>query len=134
MVPLLAEIENGKESLGVRDLTVERLLTYLRTELSSPYPDPSNLEHGRSLDSFIEAQVHGTVDLGVDVERLVADPAFRGTMTEEHLKAICSKYNIPLYWHPGFSLHVNPSLMTFVGLQCRLWHVVLLVMTFSMSP
>jgi hypothetical protein len=107
MVPLLAEIENGKESLGVRDLTVERLLTYLRTELSSPYPDPSNLEHGRSLDSFIEAQVHGTVDLGVDVERLVADPAFRGTMTEEHLKAICSKYNIPLYWHPGFSLHVN---------------------------
>src|SRR5262249_30610891 len=72
-----------------------------------PYPESFTLRHGRSLDSFIEAQVHGMVDLGTDVERLVADAAFRDTKTEEHLIAICLKYHIPFYWHPGFSLDVS---------------------------
>jgi hypothetical protein len=95
----------------VKNLTVGKLLSYLRGELSSPYSDPGNLQLGRSLDSFIEARVHGNVALGMDVERLVADPAFRETKTErtpkghllqaQHLTLLASGFQAPRERSPG---------------------------------
>jgi hypothetical protein len=84
MAALFAEIEAGgmvappwppfrAPSLGVPNLTVARLLNVLR-ELASPRKEPADLEAGRVLDTQIEAQVHGPVDLHEDVELLVADP------------------------------------------------------------
>jgi hypothetical protein len=104
---LLTKVEKGQGALGIKDLTVSRLLEYLLSELTKPSPDTSASPLGRCLDSFIEAQVHGVVDLHRDVERLVADPAFRDTTTGTLLEAICSKYQIPLAWHPGFILPVS---------------------------
>jgi hypothetical protein len=69
-----------------------------------PRPDPSTAAAGRVLDSGIEAQVHGPIDILRDVELLVADPSFSGTPTGHHLRELSRKYGIPLRWHVGFRL------------------------------
>lgn len=56
----------------------------------------------RNLDHYIEAQVHGEVSLQRDVQVLVADPSYRGTLEE-----LCHEYRIELRWHQGFSLAVG---------------------------
>lgn len=52
------------------------------------------------LDDYIEAQVHGVIDLGRDVEALVLDPCYRGTPTEDEARAL----PCPIEWHGGFTL------------------------------
>lgn len=52
------------------------------------------------LDDYIEAHVHGTVELAADTEALVLDPCYRGTATE--LAANCLP--CPVEWHGGFAL------------------------------
>ncbi|MCX5385631.1 DUF3626 domain-containing protein [Streptomyces sp. NBC_00083] len=56
--------------------------------------------HGRVLDGYVEAQVHGPVVLARDAEALVLDPSFRGTGTARLLAAT----GVPVEWHPGFVL------------------------------
>ncbi|HYZ71867.1 MAG TPA: DUF3626 domain-containing protein [Chthoniobacterales bacterium] len=74
---------------------------------SMPFPDPAfrPLEH--ALDSFVEVQVHGELSLENDVERLVADPAFRDHPTGEILAGISRRFGIPLSWHPGYRMPVR---------------------------
>ena len=52
------------------------------------------------LDDYIEAHVHGTVDLARDVEALVLDPCYRGTPVETAAGLLAC----PVEWHPGFTL------------------------------
>ena len=89
MAGLLAEIDEGgvatpewppfrAPTLGIPQLTIPRLLETLR-DLPQPRKDPADEEAGRVLDTQIEAQVHGPIDLHQDVELLVADPAFAAT-------------------------------------------------------
>ena len=59
------------------------------------------------LDTQIEAQVHGPVDLQRDVELLVADPAFAATATGAFLRELALRFEIPLRWHCGFRLAVT---------------------------
>ena len=117
MAVLLAEIEEGgmaappwppfrTHTLGVSDLTVGRLLDILK-ELSQPRANPAAQKAGRVLDTLIEAQVHGPVDLHRDIELLVADPAFTATPTGTTLGKLASRYEIPLCWHGGFRLPVG---------------------------
>jgi hypothetical protein len=54
---------------------------------------------GRAMDDYVEAQLHGGLDLAADVEAVVADPCFAGTPTAAHLAAVA-----PLRYHPGFVL------------------------------
>jgi hypothetical protein len=88
-------------------LTVPDFLDQLTHGLSKPFRDPRSRPLGRALDSFIEGQVHGEIRLQEDVERLVADPAFRNDPIGEALATISTKYKIPLCWHPGFTLAVS---------------------------
>jgi Protein of unknown function (DUF3626) len=53
-----------------------------------------------ALDDYIEAQIHGAVDLGRDVEALVLDPCYRGTAIETEAKEL----GCPIEWHGGFRL------------------------------
>ena len=126
MAALLAEIEKGEgarvpwppfvaDTLGVKGLTVSRLLKRLSRDLPSPRPNPSIPPAGRVLDTGIEAQVHGPVDLRRDVERIVVDPSFQGTTTGEFLIKLSRKYSIPLDWHCGFRLAVREILSEFRG-------------------
>ena len=93
-------------TLGVPNLTVARLLKILN-ELRSPRRDPADGEAGRVLDTQIEAQVHGPLDLHRDVELLVVDPAFATTATGTTLRELAVKYEIPMQWHCGFRLPVG---------------------------
>jgi hypothetical protein len=52
------------------------------------------------LDDYIEAQVHGPVRIDEDVEALVLDPSFRGTVVER----AAHRLGCPLEWHGGFRL------------------------------
>ena len=117
MAALLDEIEAGgmaappwppfrAPTLGVANLTVERVLQLFH-ELANPRKDPRNLEPGRVLDTQIEAQVHGPIDLREGVEFLVADPAFDETGTGETLRALAARYDFSLRWHHGFQLAVG---------------------------
>lgn len=53
-----------------------------------------------ALDDYIEAHVHGVIDLASDVEALVLDPCYRGTPTEDAARAL----PCPVEWHGGFAL------------------------------
>jgi hypothetical protein len=53
-----------------------------------------------ALDDYIEAQVHGQVSLGLDVEALVLDPVYAGTAVETAASAL----GCPVEWHAGFRL------------------------------
>jgi Protein of unknown function (DUF3626) len=117
MAALLAEIEAGgitnppwppfrAPTLGIANLTVPRLLAILE-DLQQPRSEPPDVAPGRVLDTEIEAQVHGPLELKQDVELLVADPAFAETAIGNILGEVASRYGIPLRWHAGFQLHVD---------------------------
>jgi len=53
-----------------------------------------------ALDDYVEAHVHGRLDLAGDVEALVLDPCYRGTRVEE----LAGKLGCPVEWHGGFAL------------------------------
>ncbi len=55
------------------------------------------------LDDYVEAQVHGAISLERDVEALVLDVCYRGTMTEREADAL----RCPIEWHRGFRLSVE---------------------------
>lgn len=69
----------------------------------------------RNLDHMVEAQVHGDVSLGRDVEALVIDPSFEGREMGQILKAICHKYDFSLQIHGGFRLQVAKVPFDFRG-------------------
>ncbi|WP_051717380.1 DUF3626 domain-containing protein [Streptomyces sp. NRRL F-5727] len=54
------------------------------------------------LDDYVEAQVHGPVEIARDVEALVLDPSHRGTAVE----AAARRLPCPVEWHAGFRLTV----------------------------
>lgn len=56
-----------------------------------------------ALDDYIEAHVHGQVDLDGDVEALVLDPSHRGTSVE----SLASRLGCTVEWHGGFSLALD---------------------------
>jgi hypothetical protein len=76
---------------------------------------PSTGVPGRVLDTGIEAQVHGPIDLECDVERLVVDPSFASTPTGDHLNELARKYGLPIDWHPGFCLEAREVPADFRG-------------------
>lgn len=55
---------------------------------------------GRALDDYVEAQIHGGLDLAADVTAVVADPSFAGTPVEADLARLAPR----LRWTPGFEL------------------------------
>jgi hypothetical protein len=117
MAALLAEIEAGgmasppwppyrAQTLGVAQLTIPGLL-HILVELAQPRKDPATGNPGRVLDTEIEAQVHGPIDLHRDAELLVGDPSFAASATGAALRELAERYGIPLRWHCGFRLAVR---------------------------
>ena len=52
------------------------------------------------LDDYIEAHVHGRIDITTDVEALVLDPCYRSTPVEERASGL----GCPVEWHDGFAV------------------------------
>ncbi|MEU7780139.1 DUF3626 domain-containing protein [Micromonospora parva] len=86
--------------------------TFVRTVRDVP-TTPETV--GRALDDYVEAQIHGTLDLARDVEELVVDKAFAGTLTGATLESIAERHGFPLLWHPGFALAVDRVYAEFRG-------------------
>jgi len=85
-------------------LSVAALLSRLAQRPMRRPRDPATQPLGRILAYYIEAQLHGSVDLATDVEMLVADPSFQATPTGETLAVLCARNGIALRWHAGFTL------------------------------
>jgi hypothetical protein len=58
----------------------------------------------RRLDGYIEAQVHGGVDLARDVTKAVIDPSFVGTDVADDLRSAADLYGFTLEIHAGSEL------------------------------
>lgn len=101
LATLLESSETTQEALGMDNMNVSNLVKQLLT-LSSYNGQLDKL--GRSLDDYIEAQIHGNINLSRDVEALVADPCYQETQIGTFMEALCGKYFIKLEWHPGFTL------------------------------
>jgi hypothetical protein len=96
---LLESVAATGEALGVAGLDVASLAARLAGGLDAA-PRPV----GRALDAYIEAQIHGEIDLSRDVAALIVDPAFEATPTGEQLRALAAKHGLALSSHPGFVL------------------------------
>jgi len=68
--------------------TVSTLVAVARADTKDP------------LDGYVEAQVHGVVDLTGDVEALVLDPCYRTTPVD----IAARRLGCPIEWHGGFTL------------------------------
>ncbi|MDF2694336.1 MAG: hypothetical protein K0S65_2719, partial [Labilithrix sp.] len=110
----LETVDADGAALGITGLDVPTLLARLATT-ESLRNSATVRRPGRALDEYIEAQVHGRVDLARDVEALVIDPAFDGTPTGEHLAAVASRYGIALHRHAGFVLRPSEVPSDFRG-------------------
>jgi hypothetical protein len=95
---LLAAVRDTGVALGRAGVDVAALCSRILAG-----PPTLAAEHGRSLDDYIEAQVHGEVRVPDDIEAIVADPSFRGTEIEREL----ARLGAPLVWHAGFELAVD---------------------------
>ena len=65
--------------------------------------DEIEATEGGVLDDYVEAHVHGVVELAADVEALVLDPSFRGSPVEEQ----AGRLGVPVEWHEGRVLRVE---------------------------
>lgn len=60
-------------------------------------------ETGGPLDDYVEAHVHGAIDITRDVEALVLDPCYRGTDVE----MVAQDLPVLVEWHSGLRLAVS---------------------------
>ena len=67
-----------------------------------PLTDEIEAAEGGLLDDYVEAHVHGPVELASDVEAVVLDPCFRRSPVEEQARAL----GVPVEWHEGRRLTV----------------------------
>ncbi|MEM9650888.1 MAG: DUF3626 domain-containing protein [Actinomycetota bacterium] len=66
----------------------------------------------RELDRYIEAQVHGPVDLASDVAAVHLDPSFHGTQVYRDLQTAAHRYGFDLTWSEGSEVRpadIDPS-------------------------
>jgi hypothetical protein len=104
LAALLESAETKREALGVSEMDVRSLLRALSAiERRDRHEAPRGVQ-GRALDTYIEAQVHGDIELSTDVDALVIDPSFDGTPTGEALGELCARHGIALHRHRGFVL------------------------------
>ena len=80
-----------------RGLGVQDLFGILDGAIPSAVPS-------RVLDGYIEAEVHGGLNLARDVAAIVVDPSFRETDVEHTLAKVAERYGIQLEWHAGSEL------------------------------
>lgn len=55
------------------------------------------------LDDYVEAHVHGHLDLAADVEAIVLDPSYQGTPVEDAVSTL----SCPVEWHEGFVASID---------------------------
>lgn len=95
---MLDAVATTGSALGLEGLDVPRAIARFSAVPSK------DLAIGRALDAYIEAQVHGDLELGRDFDALVIDPSFVGTATGAQLEELAKRSGIALRCHAGFVL------------------------------
>jgi hypothetical protein len=72
-----------------------------------------------NLDFYIEAQIHGRIDLKNDITTFVADYSFKETEFESRFKELCKKFDISLVWNLGYKLLINDIPDNFRGIETQ---------------
>ena len=98
---LLEGVADGTLHLGAPELAAADMAGLL---LSASGPVAGTTRLGRAMDSYLEAQVHGGLDIARDADELEADPSFAGTAVGADLEALAARCGLTLRWHPGFVL------------------------------
>jgi hypothetical protein len=106
----LLEAATTGDVLGRRTTVAE-----LVAELIDPGAAAPSVGHGRALDDYIEAQVHGPLRLAADVEGVVADPSFVDTAVGRLLEQVADRHGLALCWHGGFELSAGDVPADFRG-------------------
>jgi hypothetical protein len=101
---LLEGVAAGELHLGAPELGPREVAALL---LSASGAAPATTRLGRAMDEYLEAQVHGGVEIARDADELVADPSFRGTDVGADLEALAVGSGIALRWHPGFAVPID---------------------------
>lgn len=78
---------------------------------SAPRPAGS----ARELDQYIEAQVHGGVDLAQDVDSVILDPSFRRTDVHRDVELAADRYGFDVGWNEGSELNPEAIVPEFRG-------------------
>lgn len=60
---------------------------------------------GRSLDHYIETQVHGLLRLDADVDALALDASYEGTALHDKATALGARYDIAVTFIPQRAIH-----------------------------
>jgi hypothetical protein len=98
--PVLAAVLDAVQAHGCAlGVSAEDPLTWWHRVASAVRSRP-----GRCMDDYVEAQIHGGVDLRRDVAAVVADPSLRDTPTGTALASLPQRYGLALRWHSGFRL------------------------------
>ncbi len=94
MSVLAGAVEDCADGNGFgRRLSVERFLSELTVSESRA--------SARELDRYIEAQIHGPIDMAADVAAIHLDPSFAGTDVHRDLRAAAERYGVDLIWSEG---------------------------------
>lgn len=104
LAALLERVSCDGQALGRRGVDVS---LFVERVLRARAPRRRGLfrrSQGRTLDEYIEAQIHGVVHLAADVEALVVDPSFSDTRTGDLLLTTAERYGLKAEWHPGSAL------------------------------
>lgn len=72
-----------------------------------------------NLDFYIEAQIHGKIDLKKDISSLVVDYSFKGTELENQFMILCERYDISLIWNLGYELKSTGIPNNFRGVETQ---------------
>ncbi|KXS20926.1 hypothetical protein M427DRAFT_41103 [Gonapodya prolifera JEL478] len=96
-------------ALGEHSMRPPKLFERITSlEFTSQDRDPAGAPQPmRNLDHYIEAQIHGDIDLLRDAYALVADPSFQSTPCGDVLERLASTYSLRLLYHSGYSLAVD---------------------------
>ncbi len=89
--------------LGLKEKSLGELLH--RIGVKEEY-QRENRSLGNALDSFVEAQIHGPVDLEKDAVKLVADSSFRETEIHTAFKELSNRFKLEIDWYPGYALPI----------------------------
>ena len=90
--------------LGLKEKSLGELLQRIGVKEGH---QEENRPLGNALDSFVEAQIHGPVDLEKDAVKLVADSSFKETEIQTVLKELSNRYKVELDWYPGYALPIS---------------------------
>ena len=107
VIAALAE-QAATGALLARPLGLVELEEAMHGSYRSPRPS-------RTLDGYVEAQVHGGVDLHDDVHSVVLDPSFKGSVIEECFERTAERFQILVEWHAGSVLRVDDVPSDFRG-------------------